>query len=115
MLKADVILRAVLAAIVAKASKVSLPALTLLQRLLSNAVVPSQSIPVVVSALRIQAEQGEDNVALKILQTVLLVFGPTAVIPDDVVAQALAIGFRLLSSRNPIVNNTASATIRQVR
>ena len=67
--------------------------------------------------LFIQAEQKDDSVQLKVLQTLLLVVSShsIAVLSEDALTQALSTCLRLHSPKNSnIIFNTATATLRQV-
>lgn len=65
----------------------------------------------------LQAESEDDNVSLKILQTLLLIIGSPhslARVEETALSQALGLCFRLHAGTNPIIANTATATLRQV-
>ena len=51
---------------------------------------------------------------LKILQTITLLISTNTVVQEDNLAKAIALCFRLHFTKNQTINNTASATIRQL-
>lgn len=51
---------------------------------------------------------------LKILQTITLLISTNAVVQEDNLARSIALCFRLHFTKNQTINNTASATIRQL-
>lgn len=51
---------------------------------------------------------------LRLLQTVTLLITTNQVVQGELLAKSLVLCFRLHFTKNPITNNTASATIRQL-
>ncbi|KAJ3225645.1 hypothetical protein HK099_006478 [Clydaea vesicula] len=87
-------------------------AVSCLQKLISHHAVPENSIPLVLQTLEIVNNQVD--MQLKILQTVLPLLTHYEIVHNDILADALYLCFRLQDSKNPIVQNTAAATIRQL-
>lgn len=89
-------------------------AMQCLQQLVSGKAIAAGSVRETLAALSAISNQGVD-VQVKILQMVL----PLVTIYEDTVygetlVDALLLGFSLQRSRDPIVNNTAAAILRQV-
>eukprot|EP00742_Colponemidia_sp_Colp-10_P001901 GILJ01002032.1.p1 GENE.GILJ01002032.1~~GILJ01002032.1.p1 ORF type:complete len:787 (-),score=109.28 GILJ01002032.1:1044-3107(-) len=65
--------------------------------------------------LRDLVELSDEQLHLKVLQILLLLLNPKSLpLIEELTAQALTICFRLYGQKNPIVHNTAAATLRQI-
>ncbi|XP_073141433.1 uncharacterized protein [Henckelia pumila] len=95
--------------------KLSVIGLSCLQKLISHDAVASSALKEILSTLKEHAEMADENVQLKTLQTILIIF-QSNLQPDNEenMAHALGICLRLLESRSSdSVRNTAAATFRQ--
>ena len=117
-LQSDLILRPLLLVTSAKQPKLTLLALSAIQKLLTLSPLNARFIATIVGTLRIQAETDDPAVQLKILQTLLLCISPVSIACGEILTgsllQALGVCFRLFSSKNGMIANTSSAALRQV-
>ena len=117
-LQSDLILRPLLLVTSAKQPKLTLIALSAIQKLLTLSPLNPRFISTIVGTLRIQAETDDPAVQLKILQTLLLCISPVSIACGEILTgsllQALGVCFRLFSSKNGMIANTSSAALRQV-
>ena len=117
-LQSDLILRPLLLVTSAKQPKLTLLALSALQKLLTLSPLHPRFISTIVGTLRIQAETDDAAVQLKILQTLLLCISPVSIACGEILTgsllQALGVCFRLFSSKNAMIANTSSAALRQI-
>ena len=117
-LQSDLILRPLLLVTSAKLPKLTLIALSAIQKLLTLSPLNPRFISTIVGTLRIQAETDEPAVQLKILQTLLLCISPVSLSCGEILTgsllQALGVCFRLFSSKNAMIANTSSAALRQI-
>ena len=97
------------------AVKLAVISLSSFQRLLSRGCVEESQYPNIVRVLRIQSLSHEDDILLRILQTLPLILSVTEFqVPEDSLRQALLICAELRSSQSPIIVGIASATLRQL-
>ena len=117
-LQSDLILRPLLLVTSAKQPKLTLIALSAIQKLLTLSPLNARFISTIVGTLRIQAETDDSAVQLKILQTLLLCISPVSIACGEILTgsllQALGVCFRLFSSKNAMIANTSSAALRQI-
>lgn len=117
VLRSDTIFRPLLLACATKLPKLVVFALASVQKLLAVDAVTPEILSSVIGTLRIQAESDDESILLKILQTLLLAISPQralVVVEEAALSQALGLCFKLNSSANPMISNTASATLNQV-
>jgi hypothetical protein len=63
----------------------------------------------------LQRDNGEDEIRLKILQTLpLLLSSASYVVSPMFVSLSMDVCFRFLTDKSPIIQHTAEATVRQV-
>lgn len=112
----DDILRIFLMACEVKTVKLSVIALSCMQKLLSHDAVAPSALKEILDTLRDHGEMLDESVQLKTLQTILIIF-QSRLQPDteEHMAQALGICLRLLeyNRSSDSVRNTAAATFRQ--
>ena len=95
--------------------KLGVMSLSAFQRLLSRGAVAVGQFPNIVRVLRIQSLSHEDDILLRILQTLPLILTATEFeVPEDSLRQAVLICSDLGSSSSPIIHSLASATLRQL-
>ncbi|KAL0738731.1 hypothetical protein Bca4012_014941 [Brassica carinata] len=111
----DDILRIFLMACGVRNTKLSVIGLACLQKLISHDAVEPSSLKEILTTLKDHSEMAEENIQLKTLQTILIIF-QSRLHPEteDNMVLALSICLRLLdNNRLPSVYNTAAATFRQ--
>ncbi|KAL0890802.1 hypothetical protein Bca101_014785 [Brassica carinata] len=111
----DDILRIFLMACGVRNTKLSVIGLSCLQKLISHDAVEPSSLKEILTTLKDHSEMAEENIQLKTLQTILIIF-QSRLHPEteDNMVLALSICLRLLdNNRLPSVYNTAAATFRQ--
>ncbi|XP_010546618.1 PREDICTED: protein MON2 homolog isoform X2 [Tarenaya hassleriana] len=112
----DDILRIFLMACEVRNVKLSVIGLSCLQKLISHDAVEPSSLKEILSTLKDHAEMAEENIQLKTLQTILIIF-QSRLHPEteDNMVLGLGICLRLLDNNrsSPSVYNTAAATFRQ--
>ncbi|KAF3786151.1 MON2-like protein [Nymphaea thermarum] len=110
------VLRIFLMACEVKTVKLSVIGLSCLQKLISHDAVAQSALKEILATLKDHSEMADDNVQLKTLQTILIIF-QSNLLPknEDDMCQSLGIILRLLeNNRSPdSVRNTAAATFRQ--
>ncbi|KAJ0253818.1 ARM repeat superfamily protein [Hirschfeldia incana] len=109
------ILRIFLMACGVRNTKLSVIGLSCLQKLISHDAVEPSSLKEILTTLKDHSEMAEENIQLKTLQTILIIF-QSRLHPEteDNMVLALSICLRLLdNNRLPSVYNTAAATFRQ--
>ncbi|PKA59746.1 Brefeldin A-inhibited guanine nucleotide-exchange protein 5 [Apostasia shenzhenica] len=110
------IVRIFLMACDCKSVKLSVIGLSCLQKLISHDAVAPSALKDILSTLKDHAEVADDNVQLKTLQAILIIF-QSHLLPhnEDNVALALGVCLHLLESNrsSDSVRNTAAATFRQ--
>lgn len=102
-----------------KQPKIIQVSLTAIQRLITHQVISSTAAEQLLNCLWNLMENGLETDSsgieeLKILQTITLLVSTNTVVQEDNLAKAIALCFRLHFTKNQTVNNTASATIRQL-
>ena len=117
-LQSDLILRPLLLVTSAKQPKLTIIALSSLQKLLGLTPLTPRFIATIIGTLRIQAEDTDQAVQLKILQTLLLCIAPSSIACGEILTgsllQSLGITFKLYASKSGVISNTSSAALRQV-
>ena len=117
-LQSDLILRPLLLVTSAKTPKLTITALGAVQKLLGLNPLTSRFIATVIGTLRIQAEDTDGSVQLKILQTLLLCIAPASIACGEILTgsllQSLGVTFKLYGNKSPMVSNTSSAALRQI-
>jgi hypothetical protein len=118
-LQSESVLRPFLLACATKSAKLTTLALSSLQKLVSLTPLSARFLATIMGTLRIQAESEDQNVQLKILQTLLLTISPSSVECGELLQgsllQALSICFRLfLQKKSMTIHHTAFAALRQV-
>ncbi|XP_018483397.1 uncharacterized protein LOC108854355 isoform X1 [Raphanus sativus] len=111
----DDILRIFLMACGVRNTKLSVIGLSCLQKLISHDAVEPSSLKEILTTLKDHSEMAEENIQLKTLQTILIIF-QSRLHPEteDNMVLALSICLKLLdNNRLPSVYNTAAATFRQ--
>ncbi|KAJ3326711.1 hypothetical protein HDU76_012716, partial [Blyttiomyces sp. JEL0837] len=111
--KSDDALRPFLLACSAQNPKLAPIAIGSLQRLATHHAVPENSVSSVLKALSDQISAPME-LQLKILQTVVPLMTNYVNLHGEAVAEALVLCFKLQDTKSPIVNGTASATLRQL-
>ncbi|XP_020876863.1 protein MON2 homolog isoform X2 [Arabidopsis lyrata subsp. lyrata] len=109
------ILRIFLMACGVRNTKLSVIGLSCLQKLISHDAVEPSSLKEILYTLKDHSEMAEENIQLKTLQTILIIF-QSRLHPEteDNMVLGLSICLRLLdNNRPPSVYNTAAATFRQ--
>uniref|UniRef100_A0A1J3F4G6 Protein MON2-like protein n=1 Tax=Noccaea caerulescens TaxID=107243 RepID=A0A1J3F4G6_NOCCA len=109
------ILRIFLMACGVRNTKLSVIGLSCLQKLISHDAVEPSSLKEILYTLKDHSEMAEENIQLKTLQTILIIF-QSRLHPEteDNMVLGLSICLRLLdNNRLPSVYNTAAATFRQ--
>ncbi|XP_010494057.1 PREDICTED: protein MON2 homolog isoform X3 [Camelina sativa] len=109
------ILRIFLMACGVRNTKLSVIGLSCLQKLISHDAVEPSSLKEILYTLKDHSEMAEENIQLKTLQTILIIF-QSRLHPEteDNMVLGLSICLRLLdNNRSPSVYNTAAATFRQ--
>ncbi|CAH8299817.1 unnamed protein product [Eruca vesicaria subsp. sativa] len=109
------ILRIFLMACGVRNTKLSVIGLSCLQKLISHDAVEPSSLKEILDTLKDHSEMAEENLQLKTLQTILIIF-QSRLLPEteDNMVLGLSICLRLLdNNRLPSVYNTAAATFRQ--
>ncbi|KFK26462.1 hypothetical protein AALP_AA8G252200 [Arabis alpina] len=109
------ILRIFLMACGVRNTKLSVIGLSCLQKLISHDAVEPSSLKEILYTLKDHSEMAEENIQLKTLQTILIIF-QSRLHPEteDNMILGLSICLRLLdNNRSPSVYNTAAATFRQ--
>ncbi|XP_056845937.1 uncharacterized protein LOC108812514 isoform X3 [Raphanus sativus] len=109
------ILRIFLMACGVRNTKLSVLGLSCLQKLISHDAVEPSSLKEILDTLKDHSEMAEENIQLKTLQTILIIF-QSRLHPEteDNMVLGLSICLRLLdNNRLPSVYNTAAATFRQ--
>ncbi|KAJ3289665.1 hypothetical protein HK104_007306 [Borealophlyctis nickersoniae] len=84
-----------------------------LQKLISHHAIPEGSVKIVIKSLSDMVGTSVE-LHLKVLQTVLPLLTNYVDVHGELLAEALLLCFRLQDTKSPIVNNTASATVRQL-
>jgi hypothetical protein len=120
VLRSELTFRPFLLACAAKSTKLTIISLNALQKLLALDAASAEILSSVIGTLRIQAECEDEAIQVKILQTLLLAVGSApamARMEENALSQALGLCFRLHggAGRSPMITNTATATLRQVR
>ncbi|KAI9202905.1 uncharacterized protein BJ171DRAFT_512568 [Polychytrium aggregatum] len=82
-------------------------------KLISHRAIPEKSVSPVLKALSELVATPMD-LQLKVLQTILPLFNNYESVHGEVLAECLALCFKLQESKSPVVSNTAAATIRQL-
>ncbi|XP_062245338.1 protein MON2 homolog isoform X1 [Platichthys flesus] len=95
-----------------KEQKITQLCLAAIQRLMSHEVVSEGAAGNIINMLWQLMENGLEE--LKLLQTVLVLLTTNTVVHDEVLSKAIVLCFRLHFTKDPITNNTAAATVRQV-
>ncbi|KAF2564483.1 hypothetical protein F2Q70_00018593 [Brassica cretica] len=109
------ILRIFLMACGVRNTKLSVIGLSCLQKLISHDAVEPSSLKEILDTLKDHSEMAEENIQLKTLQTILIIF-QSRLHPEteENMVLGLSICLRLLdNNRLPSVYNTAAATFRQ--
>ncbi|KAG2305536.1 hypothetical protein Bca52824_034187 [Brassica carinata] len=109
------ILRIFLMACGVRNTKLSVIGLSCLQKLISHDAVEPSSLKEILDTLKDHSEMAEENIQLKTLQTILIIF-QSRIHPEteDNMVLGLSICLKLLdNNRLPSVYNTAAATFRQ--
>ena len=83
-----------------------------IQRLISHEAVSTDAANNLINCLWSLMENELEE--LRILQTITLLISTNNIVQGDALAKGLALCFRLHFTKNPTVNNAASATIRQL-
>lgn len=66
--------------------------------------------------LRVQKDSPDEEIRIKILQTLPLLIKPAAYLATpQFLSQMFEVCFRMLHDKSPIIQHTAEATVRQVR
>ena len=95
--------------------KLGVMSLSAFQHLLSRGAVEANQFPNIVRVLRIQSLSHEDDILLRILQTLPLILTATEFeVPEDSLRQAVLICSELGFSGSSIIKSLASATLRQL-
>lgn len=110
------LLRPFLLACETKNTRLTVLALTSVQKLLANEVLSEEGVAAVITTLQHVERSGDEAVKLKMLQIVLALVQDTKCKSTEGFASVLGVCFRILSqTRNTdTVLSTAAATIRQV-
>ncbi|KAJ3596929.1 hypothetical protein NHX12_003329 [Muraenolepis orangiensis] len=95
-----------------KEPKITQLCLAAIQRLMTHEVVSEAAAGNIINMLWQLMENGLEE--LKLLQTVLVLLTTNTVVHDEVLSKAIVLCFRLHFTKDPITNNTAAATVRQV-
>ncbi|KAJ3140096.1 hypothetical protein HK100_010473 [Physocladia obscura] len=97
-------------------AKMSAIAIGCLQRLTMHHAVLESSVPRVLKAMADVAliPNTDQNLQLKVLQTVLPLLSGYLHVGGTVIAESLLLCYRLQDAKSPIVSNIASATLRQI-
>ncbi|KAI8800949.1 hypothetical protein BJ742DRAFT_839590 [Cladochytrium replicatum] len=88
-------------------------AMACIQRLINHRAISPVAIPIVLRTMSDLIHSGTD-IQLKILQTMLPLMTNYETLHGEVLSEILFLCFKLQDPKHPIVNNTASATLRQV-
>ena len=93
--------------------------LTAIQRLITHQLISVQAAELLLNCLWNLMESGVENEGtgleeLKILQTITLLISTNTIVQEQNLAKSIALCFRLHFTKNQTINNTASATIRQL-
>ena len=112
--KAEEVVRACCLTSDSKNSKLISVAISCIQKLVAHGALCETSVAMVIALLRSQAESGEEQTQLRILQTSLGLVTTNWIEASDPVNQALEICFRLHAGKSTMVSHTAAATIRQM-
>ncbi|KAI9139595.1 hypothetical protein BKA69DRAFT_1116837 [Paraphysoderma sedebokerense] len=113
--KSEETLRPFLLACETKQPKLITMAIGCLQKLISQHAIPEdvKSVETVVRTLSDILNQGTE-IQLKVLQTILPLLSNYDTVHGELLAEALLLCFRLQESKVAVVNNTASAILRQL-
>eukprot|EP01083_Nonionella_stella_P033465 91619_1 len=113
-LQSEGVLRPFLSACATKEPELTIRSLKTIQKLFTLDCVTSTTFATIIGTLRVQAESQDEQVLLKILQTLLLASTPRSFqVDEETFRQAFMICFRLHEIGNPAIHNTASAALLQ--
>jgi hypothetical protein len=112
--KAEEVVRACCLTADCKNAKVIAIAVGCVHKIVAHGAVSEKSVPLIIGLLLSQADGGEEQTQLRVLQTALGLVGIDWPESADVVKQCLEICYRLQAGKSLTVGQAATATIRQI-
>ena len=92
-----------------------LAALGSIQRFVTLHAIAAEEPIHILRVLSIQAHSSDDEICIKVLQTLPLLLTPSSYVVDaSALSAALSICFEMLEHRSPTIRHTSQATLRQV-
>jgi hypothetical protein len=106
------VVRPLLFACESQSPRIIVISLTSLQRLLQYNAIPQSSVESILVTLNRLVDNNLEE--LKVLQTIVILVTSTNTVRGKTLTQVLLLCFKLYSSRDVNLHNTASVTIRQI-